>query len=70
MAGLSDSAKKFYELKKEKTTITNSLKEVQKKLDLAEEVLIEELGHEGMSRMDLQGQASFFIANRKFFILA
>ena len=67
MAGLSDSARKFYELKKEKSELTNALKEIQKKLNKAEEELIEELSHEGLSRVDLQGEASFHITNRKFY---
>jgi len=69
MAGLSDTARKFYELRKQKTELNNTLKDIQKKLDKAEEELIEELSHEGLSRVDLQGEASFYITNRKFYTI-
>lgn len=65
--GLSDAARKYHELKKKKTELNNTLKEVNKKMAVAEEELLEELAHEGMSRLDLAGEASFSIAERRFY---
>lgn len=65
--GLSDAARKYHELKKKKTELNNNLKEINKKMAQAEEELIEELSHEGMSRLDLAGEASFSITERRFY---
>jgi len=67
MASLSELATKLYELRERKTEINNTLKEVQRDLDVAEQELLEEMMHEGMNRLDIQDKGSFHIANRKFF---
>lgn len=64
---LKDLAENFYKLRTQKEELAEQLKDVQGRLDLAEENLIEELGHEGMNRVDLDGMGSFQIATRKFF---
>lgn len=67
MAKLTDLANQFFALRIEKENIAGTLKEVQQKLDSTENELLEELAHEGLSRLDLRGKGSFFISSRKFF---
>jgi hypothetical protein len=67
MAKLSDLANQFHTLRLEKDSLGVTLKEVQKKLDAVERELLEEMGHEGLNRVDLKGKGSFFITTRKFF---
>ena len=70
MAKLSDLANQFHALRLEKDSLGVTLKEVQKKLDAVERDLLEEMGHEGLNRLDLKGKGSFFITSRKFFKIA
>lgn len=67
MAKLSDLANKFFELRQEKSKLTELLKATQKALDSVEREFLEELSHEGMDRLDLKGKGSFFISNRTFY---
>lgn len=64
---LKDLAEEFYNLRNQKDELNEQLKELQKKLDHVEENLLEELGHEGLNRIDLDGIGSFQIASRKYF---
>lgn len=67
MSKLTDLASKFYELRQEKDALAFSLKEVAKKLDVVERDMLEEMSHEGMSRLDIKGKGSFFTSTRKFY---
>lgn len=67
MANLSDLATRVSSLRERKAEVNNSLKDVQRELETAEEELLEEMMHEGMQRVDLQGVGSFHIATRKFY---
>jgi len=64
---LSALANKFYELREKKTELNNQVKDLQTELNAVEQDLFEEMGHEGMSRIDVQGKGSFYIANRRFY---
>lgn len=67
MASLSDLATKLYELREKKTDLNNQVKDVQSELDAVEQELLEEMSHEGMSRLDLADVGSFHIATRRFY---
>ena len=67
MARLADLASRMYDLRERKTEINNTLKECQQQLDEVEQELLEEMMHEGMSRLDIQDKGSFHIATRKFY---
>jgi len=67
MSKLTDLAAKFYELRQEKDSLTFTLKEVSKKLDTIENEMLEEMGHEGLCRLDVKGKGSFFTSSRKFY---
>lgn len=70
MSSLSDLATKLYELRERKADLNNTLKDVQSELEVTEQELLEEMGHEGMNRLDLQDMGSFHIATRKFYKIA
>lgn len=67
MSEVSDIAKKIYELRNQKDNLSDSLKDLQSKLDQAENELVEALQHSGLSRVDVDGVGSFTLAVRKFF---
>lgn len=67
MSNLSELAARLYDLRERKAEINLQLKEVQTELDSIEADLLEEMTHEGLSRLDLQDKGSFHIANRKFY---
>lgn len=67
MAGLSELAGEFYDLREEKTRLKSELKELENKMDEIEHEMLEEMAHEGMNRLDLQGKGSFFLATRRFY---
>jgi Tfp pilus assembly major pilin PilA len=70
MSSLSDIATKLYELRERKAEVNNTLKDIQSELNSTEEELLEEMGHEGMTRLDLADCGSFHIATRKFYKIA
>ena len=70
MATLAKLAAKLSELRNEKSTLTTDLKALSKKIEAVEEEIIEEFTHTGISRIDIKGLGSFFIATRKFFKIA
>lgn len=68
--GLADIAKKMHEHKSEINSLNASLKAEKEKYAILELDLIEELGHIGISRFDLEDVGSFHIHTRKFFKLS
>ena len=70
MSSLSDLATKLFELRERKAEVNNTLKDIQGELETTEQELLEEMGHEGMNRLDLQDMGSFHIATRKFYKIA
>jgi hypothetical protein len=70
MASLAELANQLFELRSEKSRLAAEGKDVQKKLDEVEAEMLEEMCQEGMSRLDIQGTGSFFMATRKFYKIA
>lgn len=70
MARLVDLAAKLTELRDQKTNLTTQLKEIQKKLDEAEQEMLDYLIEQGMDRVDVAGKGTFSIATKRFFKIA
>jgi hypothetical protein len=70
MASLAELANQLFELRSEKSRLAAEGKDVQKKLDEVEAEMLEEMCQEGMSRLDIQGTGSFFMATRIFYKIA
>ena len=64
---LSQLAEEFYTLRNKKEEIQSSLEEVNKQIESVEKALLEELGEQGLNRIDLPDKGSFSIFTRKFF---
>lgn len=67
---LSELATQLYNIRERKNELTNTLKEVQGKLDQIESEMLEEMAQEGLNRVDVNGIGSFFIASRRFYKVA
>lgn len=68
--GVSDLAEQFFTLKQKKDELKGKLKEIEDQLNAVQSEMLEELSHEGLSRIDLTDKASFHVATRKFFKVA
>jgi len=67
MASISEVATKYHEIRQEKLRLDSDLREVKQRLQQAENELLDEFSHAGLSRVDLPDKGSFFIANRRFY---
>jgi len=67
MSSIADIAKKMYEHKANIEELNAQVKSEKEKYSILEDELIEELGHIGINRFDLQGVGSFHIHTRKFY---
>lgn len=64
---LSELAEKFYNLRQERDKIEENLKEINNSLSNVERDMLEEFGHQGLTRVDVRDKGTFSVATRKFF---
>lgn len=65
--GLKDLAEEVYRLRQSKDEMESNLKDVNKKLMSAENELLEGLGHEGLSKIEVEGKGTFGMHTRHFY---
>jgi len=70
MSSIADIARKMSEFKANIDELNAQVKNNKEQYTALEEELIEELGHVGINRFDLQGVGSFHIHTRKFYKLS